>query len=42
MINVQYEEKLLQGVSHTSHIPLAIEVYEAIMPIYEIALGVYY
>lgn len=25
-----------------SHIPLAVEVYEVIMPIYEVALGVYY
>ena len=32
----------MDAVSHASHIPLAIEVYEAIMPIYEVALGVYY
>lgn len=29
-------------MSHVSHIPLAVEVYEVIMPIYEVALGVYY
>ena len=32
----------MEGVSHESHIPLAIEVYEAIMPIFEVALGVYF
>jgi hypothetical protein len=29
-------------VSHLSHIPIATEVYQKIMPVYEIALGVYY
>jgi hypothetical protein len=33
---------LLRTVSHLSHIPLALEVYEALFPIYEIALGIYY
>lgn len=42
MVNVQYEKALMEAVSHASHIPLAIEVYEAIMPIYEVALGVYF
>lgn len=42
MIDVQFDQILLQAVSHVSHIPLAVEVYEVIMPIYEVALGVYY
>lgn len=42
MIQVQYSKTLLKAVSHLSHIPIATEVYQKIMPIYEIALGVYY
>jgi len=42
MVEVQFEKLLLKGVSHLSHIPLAIEVYERIMPLFEIALGIYY
>ena len=38
----EFDKTLLQAVSHVSHIPLAVEVYEVIMPIYEVALGVYY
>ena len=32
----------MKAVRHISLVPLAIEVYEEIMPIYEISLGVYY
>ena len=42
LLNVQYEKTLMASVSHASHIPLAIEIYEQIMPLFEIALGVYY
>jgi len=42
MIDVQFDKTLLQAVSHVSHIPLAVEIYEVIMPVYEVALGVYY
>jgi hypothetical protein len=42
MIEIQYSKTLLKAVSHLSHIPMATEVYQKIMPIYEIALGVYY
>ena len=42
MIEVQYERLLLKAVSHLGHIPLAIEVYERIMPIFEKSLGIYY
>jgi hypothetical protein len=33
---------LLQRVSHLGHIPLALKVYEQIMPVFQIALGVYF
>jgi hypothetical protein len=42
MIEVQFEKILLQSVSHLGHIPLAIEVYERLMPVIEKALGIYY
>lgn len=42
MLLVQYERILLKAVTHITLVPLAIEVYEEIMPIFEIALGVYY
>jgi hypothetical protein len=42
MLIVQYERTLLKAVSHLTLVPLAIEVYEEIMPLFEIALGVYY
>lgn len=42
MVEVQYERVLLKAVSHLGHIPLAVEVYERIIPVYERALGVYY
>ena len=32
----------MTAVSHESHIPLAIEVYESIMPIFEVAMGIYF
>ena len=42
MLLVQYERILLKAVKHLTLVPLAIEVYEEIMPVYEISLGVYY
>jgi len=42
MIDVQFDKTLLQAVSHVSHIQIAVEIYEVIMPVYEVALGVYY
>ena len=42
LLEVQFEKKLLKAVSHVTHIPLAIDIYEKLMPIFEIGLGVYY
>lgn len=42
MLEVQYERSLLKAVSHYGHIPLAREVYERIVPVFEKALGIYF
>ena len=39
---MQYERILLKAVSHLGHIPLATEVYERLIPVFEVALGIYY
>jgi hypothetical protein len=42
MIEIQFEKTLLKAVSNLSHIPLATEIYQRLMNIYETALGIYY
>lgn len=42
LLEVQFEKILLNAVQNRTHIPLAIEVYEQVMPVFEVALGVYY
>lgn len=42
VLEVQYERTLLKAVSHIGHIPLAIEVYERIIPLFCKALGFYF
>ena len=42
ILEVQFEKKLLKAVAHVTHIPLAIDIYEKLMPLFEIGLGVYY
>lgn len=34
LVEVQYERVLLKGVSHLSHIPLALDVYERLTPVF--------
>ena len=42
MISIQYETSLLKAIQSISHIPLATDVYERLMQIFEVALGVYF
>jgi hypothetical protein len=42
MLEVQYEKTLLKAVSHLGHIPIAIEVYDRIIPLFCKAFGIYY
>ena len=42
LVGVQYEPLLLKGVSHLGHIPLAIDIYERLISVFQLALGVYY
>ena len=41
-IFTQYEPKLLSLIQNFTNIPLAIDIYERLIPLYEKALGVYY
>ena len=38
----QYEEILLDLITHPSTLPISIELYEAVTPLFERALGIYY
>jgi hypothetical protein len=42
MVEVQYEKTLLKAISNLSHIPIATEIYQELMGVFELALGVYY
>jgi hypothetical protein len=38
----QYDEILLELISHPSTLPVHIELYEAITPLFRTALGIYF